>query len=229
MKEKQATEKPWLHGVRHVTKAWDGTVSWRGRAIEHYDFRDAEKEKEAAMQLAACCLKIESTGQEATFTSLVDFWTKIDHADGLDVPRYFAVWVADQNGPRAVVWDVPDMSQLVQIRADALKSIGGDPTGPNNGGVLIVTQEDREVVVNMMEHSLVWARRNWWTLYSGTAQSSKMLDTLNKAIPLSGLPTSAQIKERMLAPVKLDDGLLDVAVESESENPTCDVARAQCV
>lgn len=51
--------KPWLHGIEHLRRDHDGTITWKGIAIDHYAFRCPAEEREAATRLAARCRALE--------------------------------------------------------------------------------------------------------------------------------------------------------------------------
>lgn len=56
--------KPWFCGVEHLTQDGEGYVYWKGKQIEHYSYRDYEKKKAAAEQLAKVCMQMEASGKE---------------------------------------------------------------------------------------------------------------------------------------------------------------------
>lgn len=68
--------KPWLHGVENLTKDHEGYVYWRDIEVEHYSFRDAKREKEAAEELGDRCRYMEMMNFPVTTTSVIWQWEK---------------------------------------------------------------------------------------------------------------------------------------------------------
>jgi regulator of RNase E activity RraB len=61
--------KPWHFGFEGVTKDLQGYVYWRGIRIEHYSFRDYEKEKQATEFFQVCMLWLEENKLEINSTN----------------------------------------------------------------------------------------------------------------------------------------------------------------
>ena len=55
-------DKPWLHGVKHMTADHSGYIYWKGQSVEHYDFPYESSNAEQVQDLANRCLHIESLG-----------------------------------------------------------------------------------------------------------------------------------------------------------------------
>ena len=60
-----------FHKIQHLTKDSEGFVFWRGVRVEHYSFRDPEKEQVAAEQLAQECEELERRGVVVTSRALM--------------------------------------------------------------------------------------------------------------------------------------------------------------
>jgi len=66
--------RPWFHGIEHLTRDHEGYVYWKGIHVEHYSYRDKDKEKAAAMELAERCRHLESIGVEVTTGNVIFRW-----------------------------------------------------------------------------------------------------------------------------------------------------------
>jgi hypothetical protein len=62
--------KPWFHDQEHLTNEHSGYVYWKGACVEHYSFRDVDREREAAHALAAKCRRLEASGFRPTLSSV---------------------------------------------------------------------------------------------------------------------------------------------------------------
>ena len=71
-------QKPWFHGIEHMTLDHEGYVLWKGKAVEHYDspWRWSKEGKEAAEELAERCRHLESIGVELTIGNTIWLWEK---------------------------------------------------------------------------------------------------------------------------------------------------------
>jgi hypothetical protein len=65
-----------FHDIEHLTQDHEGYISWKGIPVEHYSFRDYEKEKAAAQDLAAMCRHLESIGVEVSWGNVLSGWWK---------------------------------------------------------------------------------------------------------------------------------------------------------
>ena len=63
-----------LHGIEELTKDGEAYIYWRGVHVEHYSFREPEREAEAARNLAASCHHLEALGVPVTCGSAVWYW-----------------------------------------------------------------------------------------------------------------------------------------------------------
>jgi len=67
-------QKPWLHGVEHLTRNHQGYIFWKGIEVEHYSFSGKgayEREKAAAEELGRRCQILESKGIQPTCKSAI--------------------------------------------------------------------------------------------------------------------------------------------------------------
>jgi hypothetical protein len=72
-------QKPWLHGVEHLTRDHQGYVFWKNVEVEHYSFSGKgsyEREKAAAEELGRRCRILESKGIQPTCKSAIWDWDK---------------------------------------------------------------------------------------------------------------------------------------------------------
>ncbi|MDK9702413.1 MAG: hypothetical protein OEL20_04685 [Sulfuritalea sp.] len=54
--------RPWMYGIEGLTREHGGAIKWKGTVVEHYSFSDADRERAAAEELAACCRSLEDRG-----------------------------------------------------------------------------------------------------------------------------------------------------------------------
>ena len=66
-------EKPWLHGIKHMTKDLQGFIYWRGVNVDHYSFDTVKSEKASAVKLGETCREVERRGYVADFTNCYFF------------------------------------------------------------------------------------------------------------------------------------------------------------
>ena len=66
-------EEKWFHGIEHLTIKSSGYVFWKEKEVEHYSpsFADSERGKEAALELAEQCRRLESKGIEVNINSVL--------------------------------------------------------------------------------------------------------------------------------------------------------------
>lgn len=64
-----------FHDIPELDKSPDGTVTWRGRAIEHYTFTDPAAERRAAQELAQRCRHVEALGLQPSQHNTVWAWS----------------------------------------------------------------------------------------------------------------------------------------------------------
>lgn len=71
-------EKPWFHGIEHLTIDNVGYVYWKGQRFEHYEMRFAysSRGRDAAVRDAAKCQHLESLGVPINATTVVWQWEK---------------------------------------------------------------------------------------------------------------------------------------------------------
>ena len=69
-------QKPWFHGIGHMTLDHEGYVLWKGKAVEHYDspWRWSEEAKKSAEELARRCRSLESRGEIPTNHNAIWTW-----------------------------------------------------------------------------------------------------------------------------------------------------------
>ena len=66
-------ERPWLHGIENLTQDIEGYVFWRRIQVEHYSFRDFERERTAAHDLGDVCRALETANIVVTGRSVLDY------------------------------------------------------------------------------------------------------------------------------------------------------------
>ena len=68
--------KPWLAGVKHVTRDHQGYVYWKGSRIEHFTFSVMEEDhlKQTTQRLAERCRHIEALGLPVCGRSYLNDW-----------------------------------------------------------------------------------------------------------------------------------------------------------
>lgn len=71
---KSGYSRPWLHGIKNLTKDNEGYVYWKGTQVEHYSFSDAERERESAKEIARRCSILEDRGDAISVNSVVWNW-----------------------------------------------------------------------------------------------------------------------------------------------------------
>lgn len=54
--------RPWMYGIEGLTREHGGAIKWKGSVVEHYSFNNADREKAAALELAARCRSLEDRG-----------------------------------------------------------------------------------------------------------------------------------------------------------------------
>lgn len=71
-------KEKWFHGIEHLTINSSGYVFWKGKEVEHYspNFAYSERGKEAAIELAERCRKLESNGVEVNIDSAIRDWDR---------------------------------------------------------------------------------------------------------------------------------------------------------
>jgi hypothetical protein len=76
---RRATEeeyvKPWFYDIEYLTRDHIGYVYWKGRQVEHFDYReDYDGERKAALELARRCRILEARGVKPTSTTAIWKW-----------------------------------------------------------------------------------------------------------------------------------------------------------
>lgn len=77
-----------FQGIKHLHRDGVGYVTWKGREIEHYSFRDRYAEGQEAIRLAAQCLWIEQMGRTVSGSELRDLNDRLRSAEDLPTPKY---------------------------------------------------------------------------------------------------------------------------------------------
>lgn len=69
-------EKPWFHGIEHLTIDLEGFVKWKGTSVEHFDFPYAWSDEagEYAEEVARRCRILEEKGEELNTVSVAWKW-----------------------------------------------------------------------------------------------------------------------------------------------------------
>lgn len=69
-------KRPWFHGIEYMTRDHEGYVYWNGREVEHFSFRNFQKEENAAQELADRCRHLEAIGIEVSCRNAIWHWEK---------------------------------------------------------------------------------------------------------------------------------------------------------
>jgi len=69
-------QKPWFHGIEHLTRDHVGYVLWKGKRVEHYDspWAYSAKAKKSAEEVARRCRILESRGEIPTTHNVIWTW-----------------------------------------------------------------------------------------------------------------------------------------------------------
>jgi len=69
-------QKPWFHGIEHLTRDHVGYVLWKGKRVEHYDspWAYSAKAKKSAKEVARRCRILESRGEIPTAHNVIWTW-----------------------------------------------------------------------------------------------------------------------------------------------------------
>ena len=69
-------EKPWFHGIEHLTTDHEGYVRWKGKVVEHFNspWRWTEDARKQAEEVASRCRQLESIGVPPSTTTVVWLW-----------------------------------------------------------------------------------------------------------------------------------------------------------
>ncbi len=69
-------QKPWFHGIEHLTYDHQGFVYWKGQQVEHYTPRWAYSEDahRRALDLAERCKHLEAIGEEVNGATAIWDW-----------------------------------------------------------------------------------------------------------------------------------------------------------
>lgn len=75
-------QKPWFHGIEHLTLRNSGYVLWKGQTVEHYtvSWAYSDNAKAQAAEIAARCRHLETIGVEVSMTNTVWCWEKYQPA-----------------------------------------------------------------------------------------------------------------------------------------------------
>ena len=68
-----AYEKPWFHGIEHLTIDHTGWVRWKDQKVDHYspsDWAHSEEGKHQAERLAQACRELEKAGRPLTVANI---------------------------------------------------------------------------------------------------------------------------------------------------------------
>lgn len=103
--------RPWLHNQENLLKDHEGYVTWKGIKIEHYSFRDWEKEATSAKELASICREIENRGQKVSWESCSKMYQETYFGEGMTTPRFHVFWHFDKDDASLKV--VPETSTSV--------------------------------------------------------------------------------------------------------------------
>lgn len=73
-------QKPWFHGIEHLTIDHEGYVLWKGKHVEHFNIHDGwcwtKEARLQAEEVARRCRHLESIGVEPSSTTVVWLWEK---------------------------------------------------------------------------------------------------------------------------------------------------------
>ena len=69
-------QKPWFHGIEHLTTDHEGYVRWKGKVVEHFNspWRWTEEARKQAEEVARRCRQLESIGVPHSTTTAVWLW-----------------------------------------------------------------------------------------------------------------------------------------------------------
>ncbi len=83
-------QKPWFHGIEHLTIDHEGFIYWKDQRVEHYTPRWAysEEAQQQALVLAERCKHLEAIGEEVNGTAAIWDWE-----------RYANRSIPDRNSP----------------------------------------------------------------------------------------------------------------------------------
>lgn len=196
--------KPWLHDIEHLTKDHQGFVKWRGQVVEHYSFRDAEKEKAAAQMLGACCRFLEARGRSVPGRELCKAYDEARHGEGLGVRRWALHWATlPQRAEVAVVeLEFEYHDEAVSAMAFSAENRQAEwlVAEGNVRSFKVVTREDFDSAVDQLRQSCDWAMRSQnWREYSNGRHAADLLQALHRAIPRHELPKEAELMRSYFA------------------------------
>lgn len=69
-------QKPWFHGIEHLTIDHEGFVYWKDKRVEHYTpgWAYSDKAREQAIELAERCKHLEAIGVEVSGATAIWDW-----------------------------------------------------------------------------------------------------------------------------------------------------------
>lgn len=75
-------QRPYFHGIEHLTLDHEGFVYWRGQHVEHYNtpWAYSDEGKAEAIELATRCLQLESEGREVNSRTAIWGWNDDEHS-----------------------------------------------------------------------------------------------------------------------------------------------------
>jgi hypothetical protein len=216
--------KPWFHDIEHLTRDHQGYVSWKGVRVEHYSFgENREGERKAALRLGAYCRYLERQGRAVDGRELFRLLDEVTYGQGLDIKRFAVIWRVVEELPTLVVVPLGEsdaracMQQMANARAEAAFSWGAGLEVVR--AMQLVTKEDFDKVRECIRQDYDVMRMHWRSGSTGWRTCSTVLDRLEQAIPQEQLPTSEDVRHRVLAegqePVAIGDNTSSSAAFGE--------------
>ena len=77
--ESNKYQKPFLHGIEHITMDHEGNIYYKGKMVENYrpSYAHSEEGKRELLKLASDCKTLENQGAEVSFGNLCKMlWSK---------------------------------------------------------------------------------------------------------------------------------------------------------
>ncbi len=112
----------WFHGIEHMLQDHAGYITWKGRRIEHYSYRDVEAERAAALELAGICHSLEKRDFAVTANTVSLFSPFHDAPKGspwVDAMLCAYCGFAHAQDPRGVSWVIFHVKDGAAIAVNA--------------------------------------------------------------------------------------------------------------
>lgn len=182
-----------FHGQEALRIDRDGYVYWRGVRVEHFSYRDDEREREGAMALARNCRLLEARGVQPTAAALMRLWDEAHVAAGMPTRRFAVCWWVDDGMAASEVVELQssDVDGLREELSAVATRCRGKWGAPNVRSVVVATREQVASAGEAIRGDIAWAQRAYqWLRPSG--ELYRMQD-------LSKLPDDLPTREEVLA------------------------------